>query len=67
MSSKATKKEDTKKEVAPVKKAETKPSEPIAPGGGVMDNLTSKQAFKKFSYRGEDINKLLALNMDELA
>jgi hypothetical protein len=68
MSTKATKKEDTKaKEVAkPVAKTETAKVE-VPVGGGVMDNLTSKQAFKKFSYRGEDINKLLALNMDELA
>lgn len=36
-------------------------------GGNIMDDLTKKQAFKKFSYRGEDINKLLSLNMDELA
>ena len=36
-------------------------------GGNIMDDLTKKQAFKKFSYRGEDITKLLSLNMDELA
>lgn len=54
MSSKGAKKEETKT-VAP------------AGTGNVMDDLTKKQAFKKFSYRGEDINKLLSLNMDELA
>ncbi len=41
---------------------------PAATGtGNVMDDLSKKQAFKKFSYRGEDINKLLSLNIDELA
>ena len=46
-----------------------KPEETVAPqqGGSIMDDLTKKQAFKKFSYRGEDINKLLSLNMDDLA
>jgi|LauGreDrversion4_2_1035121.scaffolds.fasta_scaffold630844_2 hypothetical protein len=33
----------------------------------IMDDLTKKQAYKKFSYRGEDISKLLAMNMDDLA
>jgi hypothetical protein len=60
---KAVKKEVKKEEV--VKKTETKPAS--GETGKVMDNLTSKQAFKKFSYRGEDINKLLSLNIDELA
>ena len=32
-----------------------------------MDDLSKKQAFKKFSFRGEDINKLIGLNMDDLA
>ena len=35
--------------------------------GNIMDDLSKKQAFKKFSYRGEDITKLLGLNMDDLA
>jgi hypothetical protein len=61
---KAVKKEVKKEEVVVVKKTETKPT---GETGKVMDNLTSKQAFKKFSYRGEDINKLLSLNIDELA
>jgi hypothetical protein len=59
----AVKKEEVK---APVKVAVVK-KEGAGEGGNVMDNLTQKQAFKKFSYRGEDINKLLSLNMDELA
>ena len=56
MSSKGQKKEE-KKEVV------------VASGevGNIMDDLTKKQAFKKFSYRGEDIVKLLAMNMDDLA
>ena len=56
MSSKPTKKEEVKKVDAPTTGT-----------GNVMDDLTKKQAFKKFSYRGEDINKLLSLNIDELA
>jgi hypothetical protein len=61
MSSKGGKKEEVKKEVAAPKKEE------VAEGGNIMDDLTKKQAFKKFSYRGEDITKLLAMNMDDLA
>lgn len=33
----------------------------------VMDDLSKKQAFKKFSFRGLDINKLLSLNMNQLS
>jgi hypothetical protein len=33
----------------------------------LVDDLSRKQAFKKFSYRGLDISKLLGLTMDELA
>jgi small subunit ribosomal protein S15e len=35
--------------------------------GNVMDDLSKKQVFKKFNYRGNDIGKLLSMNMDELA
>ena len=35
--------------------------------GNVMDELSRKQVFKKFTYRGKDIGKLLAMNMDGLA
>ncbi len=35
--------------------------------GNIMDDLSKKQAFKKFSYRGEDITKLLSLDIDSLA
>jgi hypothetical protein len=68
MSSKGGKKEEVKKEtvVAP-KKEEVKKAEGSTEGGNIMDDLTKKQAFKKFSYRGEDITKLLGMNMDDLA
>ncbi len=62
MSSKGGKKEETKKVEATKKEAA-----PSTGSGNVMDDLSKKQAFKKFSYRGEDIGKLLSLNMDELA
>jgi hypothetical protein len=58
MSSKAGKKEEVK---APVKVVES------SEGGNIMDDLSKKQAYKKFSYRGEDITKLLGLNIDDLA
>ena len=35
--------------------------------GALMEDLSKKQAFKKFSFRGLDINKLLTMNMDELS
>jgi hypothetical protein len=38
-----------------------------AAGGGLMDDLKNKQAFKKFSFRGEDITSILAKPIDELA
>ena len=64
MSSKGGKKEEVK--AAAPKKEEVKATESTE-GGNIMDDLTKKQAFKKFSYRGEDINKLLGMNMDDLA
>jgi hypothetical protein len=36
-------------------------------GSGLMDDLKNKQAFKKFSFRGEDITAILAKPTDELA
>ena len=33
----------------------------------IMDDLQKKQAFKKFSWRGKDINQLLAMKMPEFA
>lgn len=47
-------------------KAEPK-KEVATEGGNIMDDLTKKQAFKKFSFRGEDITKLVSLNMDDLS
>ena len=35
--------------------------------GNIMEDLSKKQVFKKFSYRGLDIGKLLNMNMDELS
>ena len=35
--------------------------------GGVMDDLSKKQVFKKFNYRGKDIGKLIEMNMDQLS
>ena len=69
MSSKGGKgKEEVKKEEV---KKETKvaaPKKETGTGeGNIMDDLSKKQAFKKFSYRGEDITKLLSLDIDSLA
>ena len=36
-------------------------------GGNVMDDLSKKQVFKKFTYRGKDLGKLLDMKMDELS
>ena len=35
--------------------------------GNVMDDLSKKQVFKKFNYRGKDIGTLMAMNMDALS
>jgi hypothetical protein len=65
MSSKGKKEEVVKKEEAPKKVAA--PKDAPAEGGNIMDDLSKKQAFKKFSYRGEDITKLLGMDIDTLA
>jgi hypothetical protein len=49
------------------KKVEPKKEEPLPEGGSMMDDLAKRQAFKKFSYRGEDITKLLAMDIDNLS
>ena len=36
-------------------------------GGNIMDDLGKKQIFKKFSYRGNDLKKLIEMNMDEMS
>ncbi len=38
-----------------------------APVNNIMEDLTKKQSFKKFSWRGKDINQLLAMKMPEFA
>ena len=35
--------------------------------GNVMEDLSKKQVFKKFNYRGKDIGTLMAMNMDALS
>jgi len=65
MSSKGGKKEEVK--AAPAKVAPTKVVAESSEAGNIMDDLSKKQAYKKFSYRGEDITKLLGLNIDDLA
>ena len=35
--------------------------------GNVMDDLSKKQVFKKFTYRGKDLGKLLEMNMDAIS
>ena len=49
------------------KKAPVDEKKEAAGGSGLMDDLKNKQAFKKFSFRGEDITSILAKPTDELA
>ena len=35
--------------------------------GNVMEDLSKKQVFKKFNYRGKDIGTLMSMNMDALS
>ena len=58
MSSKGGKKEETKPQA-------TKATTALAESN--MEDLTKKQAYKKFSYRGEDLTKLINMNIDDLA
>ena len=39
----------------------------VGAAGNVMDDLSKKQAYKKFAYRGLDITKLISLTPDEVA
>ena len=48
------------------KKGEKKEAKPQT-SSNVMDELSKKQIFKKFSYRGNDLGKLLSLNIDEIS
>jgi len=58
MSSKGGKKEETKPQAA-------KPTAPAE--GALIDDLSKKQAYKKFAYRGEDLTKLVNMNIDDLS
>jgi hypothetical protein len=40
---------------------------PDAPTTNVMDDLSKKMAFKKFSWRGKDINQCLDMKIPEFA
>jgi len=56
-----------KKEKAPVKD-ERKLVKSLPEGvQNIMTDLSKKQVFKKFSYRGHDIGTLMNMNMDELS
>ncbi len=49
------------------KKEEAKPQATASSENALADDLTKKQAYKKFSYRGEDLTKLINMNIDDLA
>ena len=60
-------KEELKAEKKLHKKEHQKHLHEAHAAGNVMDDLSKKQVFKKFTYRGNDIGKLLAMNMDEMS
>jgi hypothetical protein len=39
----------------------------VPASANIMDDLSKKQSFKKFSWKGKDINQLLAMKMPEFA
>ena len=49
------------------KKAPVEEKKEGSGAAAMMDDLKNKQAFKKFSFRGEDITGILAKPIDELA
>ena len=56
-----------KKEEVVVKKEEKKKLTPLPEGTlNVMADLSKKQIFKKFAYRGYDITSLLSMNVEEI-
>jgi hypothetical protein len=59
MSSKGAKKEETKPQAAKVTTATGEV--------GLIEDITKKQAYKKFAYRGEDLTKLINTNIDDLS
>ena len=59
--------EEAKAEKKLHKKEHQKHMHEIQAGGNIMDDLGKKQIFKKFSYRGNDLKKLIDMNMDEMS
>ena len=59
--------EEAKAEKKLHKKEHQKHMHEVQAGGNIMDELGKKQIFKKFSYRGNDLKKLIDMNMDELS
>ena len=59
--------EELKAEKKAHKKEHQKHLHEMHAGGNVMDDLSKKQVFKKFTYRGNDLGKLLEMNMDEMS
>lgn len=57
-----------KKEEVVVKKEEIKTLQPLPEGvPSIMADLSKKQIFKKFSFRGHEIQSLLNMKIDEIA
>ena len=61
------KREEAKAEKKLHKKEHQKHMHEAHAGGNIMDDLGKKQIFKKFSYRGNDLKKLIDMNMDEMS
>ena len=59
--------EEAKAEKKLHKKEHQKHMHEAQTGGNIMDDLGKKQIFKKFSYRGNDLKKLIDMNMDEMS
>ena len=59
--------EEAKAEKKLHKKEHQKHMHEAQSGGNIMDDLGKKQIFKKFSYRGNDLKKLIDMNMDEMS
>ena len=59
--------EEAKAEKKLHKKEHQKHMHEVQAGGNIMDDLGKKQIFKKFSYRGNDLKKLIDMTMDEMS
>ena len=59
--------EEAKAEKKLHKKEHQRHMHEVQAGGNIMDELGKKQIFKKFSYRGNDLKKLIDMNMDEMS